>query len=126
MTCEPVSSRHEYHRPCHQAGSIRIVSAFTVAEIRRGLLDKTPGRKRQELERWFLGPGNLFAARILPFDEKAALLWARLMTEGKRRGRPRNPLDMIIAATAEANDCVIVTNNEKDSAGLKLLNPVRA
>jgi toxin FitB len=31
---------------------------------------------------------------------------------------------MIVAATAEANHCIIVTDNEKDFAGLKLLNPV--
>ena len=112
-----------------QADEDLFISAFTGAEIRRGLLDKPTGRKRQELERWFLGPegpGTLFAGRILPFDEKAALVWARLMTEGKRRGRPRNPLDMIIAATAEANNCTIVTGNEKDFAGLRLLNPARA
>jgi toxin FitB len=69
-------------------------------------------------------PGNLFAGRILPFDEEAGLVWARLMADGKRTGRPRNPLDMIVAATAEANHCIIVTDNEKDFAGLKLLNPV--
>jgi len=32
---------------------------------------------------------------------------------------------MIIAAIAEANDCVIVTQNEKDFAGLKIVNPLR-
>jgi predicted nucleic acid-binding protein len=112
-----------------QADEDLLISAFTIAEIWRGLLDKPAGKKRQELERWFFGtegPGNLFAGRILPFDEKAALVWARLMTEGKRTGRPGNPLDMIVAATAEANDCIIVTNNERDFAGLELLNPVRA
>jgi toxin FitB len=110
-----------------QADEDLFISALTVAEIRRGLLDKPTGKKRQELERWFLGPdgpGNLFAGRILPFDEEAGLVWARLMADGKRTGRPRNPLDMIVAATAEANHCIIVTDNEKDFAGLKLLNPV--
>jgi predicted nucleic acid-binding protein len=33
---------------------------------------------------------------------------------------------MIIAATAEANDCVVVTANEKDFAGLRFVNPLRA
>jgi hypothetical protein len=32
---------------------------------------------------------------------------------------------MIIASVAEANDCVIVTDNEKDFAGLKIVNPLR-
>jgi predicted nucleic acid-binding protein len=41
------------------------------------------------------GPKALLAGHILPFDEQAALLWARLMAEGKTAGRPRNELDMI-------------------------------
>jgi hypothetical protein len=32
---------------------------------------------------------------------------------------------MIIAAIAEANDCVLVTDNEKHFAGLKTINPLR-
>jgi hypothetical protein len=39
---------------------------------------------------------------------------------------PRSPLDMIIAAVAEANHCVIVTENERHFAGLKVFNPLRA
>jgi len=101
------------------------ISSLTVAEIRRGILEKPPGRKRRELERWFSGPEGP-QTRVLPFDEKAGLVWARLIADGKARGRPRSPLDMIIAAVAEANDCVVVTENERDFAGLKILNPVRA
>jgi predicted nucleic acid-binding protein len=33
---------------------------------------------------------------------------------------------MIIAAVAEANGCVVVTDNEKDFTGIKLVNPLRA
>lgn len=32
---------------------------------------------------------------------------------------------MIVAAIAEANDCVVVTDNERDFAGLKIVNPLR-
>ncbi|HUD97977.1 MAG TPA: type II toxin-antitoxin system VapC family toxin [Bryobacteraceae bacterium] len=105
------------------------ISSLTVAEIRRGILEKPPGRKRRELERWFSGtegPQALFAGRVLPFDEKAGLVWARLMADGKAKGRPRSALDMIVAAVAEANDCVVVTENEKDFAGLKIVIPLRA
>jgi predicted nucleic acid-binding protein len=105
------------------------ISALTVAEIRRGLLEKPAGKKRSLLEAWFTGPSGpqaLFSGRVLPFDEQAALIWARLMAEGTAKGRPRSALDMIIAATAEANDCVVVTDNEKDFSGLKFFNPLRA
>jgi predicted nucleic acid-binding protein len=105
------------------------ISALTVAEIRRGLLQKPAGKNRALLEAWFTGPEGpqaLFAGRVLAFDENAALVWARLMADGKTKGRPRSALDMIIAAVAETNGCVIVTDNEKDFAGLKFVNPLRA
>lgn len=111
-----------------QPDDVLHISALTVAEIRRGVLEKPAGKRRRELEAWFDGadgPTVLFAGRILPFDESAALVWARLMAEGTARGRPRSAIDMIIAATAEANDCVVVTANERDFAGLRIFNPVR-
>jgi predicted nucleic acid-binding protein len=112
-----------------QADNDLFISALTVAEIRRGLLEKPKGKKRALLEAWFAGPEGpqaLFAGRVLPFDEKAGLIWARLMADGTVKGRPRSALDMIIAAVAEANGCVVVTDNEKDFTGLKLVNPLRA
>jgi len=104
------------------------ISALAVAEVRRGLLEKPKGKKRALLEAWFNGPQGpqaLFAGRVLPFDEKAALVWAGLMADGTAKGRPRSALDMIIAAVAEANGCVVVTDNEKNFTGLKFVNPLR-
>jgi toxin FitB len=112
-----------------QADEDLFIPSLTVAEIRRGILEKPAGKKRRELERWFSGPEGppaLFAGRVLPFDEKAGLIWARLIAGGTAKGRPRSPLDMIIAAVAEANDCVLVTENERRFTGLKIVNPLRA
>jgi toxin FitB len=96
------------------------VSSLTIAEIQRGILEKPAGKKRKQLEEWFAGPEGpraLFAGRVLPFDEKAALIWAQLMFEGTVAGKPQSALDMIIAAVALANNCVVATNNEKDFTG---------
>lgn len=104
------------------------IASLTVAEIRRGVLEKPAGRKREALEAWFSGPEGpqaLFAGRILPFDDRAGLIWARLMADGKISGRPRSGLDMIVASVADANGCVVVTDNEKDFAGLQFINPLR-
>ena len=104
------------------------ISTLTVAEIWRGVLDKSAGKKRPQLERWFAGqegPQALFAGRILPFDDKAALIWGKLMANGTKSGRPRSAIDMIVAAIAEANDCMVVTDNDKHFAGLKIVNPLR-
>ena len=104
------------------------IASLTVAEIRRGILEKPRGRKRDALDAWFSGPDGpqaLFAGRTLPFDDKAALIWARLMADGKASGRPRSGLDMIVAAVAGANECIVATDNEKDFAGLEIVNPLR-
>ena len=104
------------------------IASLTVAEIRRGILEKPRGRKRDVLDAWFSGPDgpqSLFAGRILSFDDKAGLLWAQLMVDGKAAGRPRSGLDMIIAAVAGTNDCLVVTDNEKDFAGIPIVNPLR-
>ena len=105
------------------------ISALTLAEIQRGILEKSPGKKRDLLERWFVGDDGLavlFAGRILPFDEHAAVIWARLMAEGSAIGRPRSGFDMLIAAVAEANGCVVVTDNERDFAAVPFINPMKA
>lgn len=105
------------------------IAALTVAEIWRGVLEKPAGRKRDQLEAWFVGPDGpqaQFAERILPFDDRAGLIWGRLMAEGTAKGRPRSGLDTIIAAVAAANSCVVVTDNARDFAGVDLINPLRA
>jgi predicted nucleic acid-binding protein len=104
------------------------VASLTVAEIRRGILETPRGKKRDLLDRWFSGPEGpqaLFAGRILSFDDKAGLIWAELMAEGKAAGQSRSGLDMIIAAVAGANTCVIVTDNQRDFVGLQIINPMR-
>ena len=125
---KPVPSESLVTWMSEQSDDDLFISSLTVAEIQRGVLEKPAGKKRKELEQWFSGPEGpqaLFSGRVLPFDEKAALIWARLMADGRAIGRQRNALDMVIAAVAEANDCVLVTDNEKDFAGLKIINPIR-
>jgi hypothetical protein len=111
-----------------QADEDLFIATLVVAEIWLGVLSAPAGKKRTQLEKWFKGPEGpqaLFAGRILPFDERAGLIWARLMAEGEKAGQPRSALDMIVAAVAEANDCSVVTDNEKHFAGLKYINPMR-
>jgi hypothetical protein len=112
-----------------QADDTLFIASLSVAEIWRGVQEKQAGRKRTELERWLAGPNGpqaVFAGRVLPFDTKAGLIWGRMMAEGTKAGRPRSAMDMIFAAVAEANDCILVTDNEKHFAGLKFINPMRS
>ena len=125
---KPVPSESLVGWMSKQADEDLSIASLTVAEIRRGVLEKPAGKRRDQLEAWFggsEGPQALFAGRVLSFDEAAALIWARLMAEGKARGRPRGALDTIIAAVAEANGCVVVTDNERDFEGIEVVNPMR-
>ena len=104
------------------------IASLTLAEIRRGILELPSGRRRDRLDAWFSGPegpASLFAGRVLSFDDKAGLVWARLMAEGTAKGKPRSALDTIIAAVAQANDCVVVTDNEKHFPDIEIFNPLR-
>lgn len=77
-----------------QADDDLFVSSLTVAEIWRGILEKPVGKKRRQLELWFSGPEGpqaLFAGRVLSFDEKASLIWARLMAAGTAAGVNETP-----------------------------------
>ena len=105
------------------------IASLTLGELWRGILQTPRGRKRDLLDAWFSspeGPPALFAGRVLPFDEEAGLIWGRLMAEGRAAGRPRSGLDMMIAAIADANECVVVTDNERDFSGVRILNPMRS
>ena len=104
------------------------ITSLSIGEIQRGILERPAGKKRRELEAWFAGwegPPALFRGRVLAFDERAALVWARLMSEGTATGKPRSALDMVVAATAEANDCMVVSDNERYFPGIRILNPLR-
>ena len=113
----------------NQADDDLFISTLTIGEIWRGVLEMAPSRRRRNFEAWFAsveGPFALFSERILPLDERAAMEWARIMAEGTAAGRPRSPIDMIIAATAAANRCVVVTANERHFRDVvELLNPLR-
>ena len=111
-----------------QADADLFIASLTIAEIHRGILEKPAGKRRFALEAWFAGsegPRALFAGRILSFDEKAALIWGELMAQGKAAGRPRSALDTIVAAIAQSNSCIVVTDNERDFHGVEIINPLR-
>ncbi|HEV7266989.1 MAG TPA: type II toxin-antitoxin system VapC family toxin [Falsiroseomonas sp.] len=107
------------------------ISTLTVAEVWRGILEKEPGRRRRELEAWFAGPEGpqaLFAGRVLAFNERAALEWAKLMADGTTAGRPRSAVDMIIASVAVAHGLTVATANERHfrDTGVPWINPLSA
>ena len=101
----------------------QFVSAFTVAEIERGVVAKERSDAEQGvvLRRWF--DENVlptFADRVLPFDLSAARILAAY------RVPEHAPFDeALIAAVAESAEMAVVTRNTKhfDPLGVPCLNP---
>jgi predicted nucleic acid-binding protein len=103
------------------------VSSITLAEIRFGILQLPEGSRRNALDAWFDGPEGLrtiFSGRVLSFDEAAGMLWAERMADARAKGRPRNLLDCMIAAIAQANHCTLITRNVRDFPDTKVFNPL--
>lgn len=101
----------------------QFVSAFTIAEIERGVIAKERSDAEQGavLRRWF--EENVlptFADRVLPFDLSAARILAAY------RVPEHAPFDdALIAAVAESAEMTIVTRNTKhfEPLGVPCLNP---
>lgn len=106
-----------------QRRSDLFVSAMTIGEMRRGILQMPEGKRKQALDSWFEGTISYFEGRVLPFSEQAALHWTDLMATSRSKGHNRDAVDTIIAATALAHDCVVVTANTRDFDGVETLNP---
>jgi toxin FitB len=66
-----------------------------------------------------------FAGRVLPFDEEAAVHYAKIVAARRREGRPIEAFDAQIAATARVAGAELATRDVADFAGcdLPLINP---
>ena len=102
-------------------------TTITLAEILAGIaiLPDGGGRKKKMLtiaERIF---STLLFRRILPFDEPAARVYADIVTERRKRGLHKAPLDFQIAAVAKARGMSIATRNTSDfeGTGFEVINP---
>ncbi len=85
------------------------VSVITVLELRQGAEKSQQSAANHGRLDLFLGP-----LRVLPFDEEAALVGARLRAHLERLGRPIGDLDSLIAAQALAREMTLVTNNLRE------------
>lgn len=94
------------------------ISVLTLGKIRKGIESLADTAKRQQIGDWLeTDVMAFFAGRILSVDEATADAWGRLLAAA---GRPLPSIDSLLAATALANDLVLVTRNTKDFIGLPL------
>ncbi|GAA3238123.1 type II toxin-antitoxin system VapC family toxin [Nonomuraea helvata] len=98
------------------------LSVMVFGEIRKGveLLRRRDPVQANGYESWLGRLQHEFRTRVLPVTAVVAEEWGRIQAM-----RPLPIVDGILAATARAHDCTLVTRNVKDFAGLdvKVLNP---
>jgi toxin FitB len=103
------------------------VTAITEAELRSGVATMPSGKRKKALEADVHGIlQKEFAGRVLPFDSKAAIEYAAIVSARRAAGKPVSQFDAQIAAIARANGAAaIVTRNVEDFAGVgvEIVNP---
>lgn len=93
--------------------SVSAVSSITVAEIWKGIQLLPDGHRRDKYMNFFENELRPLYPQI-PFDEHSALIYGECEAEEEKKGRPRPQLDLLIAATAIANNMILVTRNTAD------------
>ncbi len=102
------------------------LSVITFAEIRKGIEDIGPGRRRDLLTGWLYEELPMrFERRILDVNPEVALAWGRIMARSDALGVNLRAMDAFFAATAEIYQLMLVTRNIRNFARLNiaLVNP---
>lgn len=105
------------------------IGAPIVAELRFGLALLPEGRKKEALTKACDAlEDEIFAGRILAFDQRAAHAFARLRARRKMHGKPLAVMDAMVASIASAHAMTLATRNVADFADLDipLINPFEA
>jgi predicted nucleic acid-binding protein len=101
------------------------ISAMTWGELQRGVTRLPESKRRSELTQWLQQLEIGFENRILAFDQNISKVWAHMTVQAETQGKSVAAFDSIIAATARAHECKLVTRNVRDFAntGIDVFNP---
>lgn len=102
------------------------ITAITVMEIRFGLQTMPKGRRQGALIRAFeLMLKSMIEGRIASFDTEAGIQSAELMAQRKRKGRPAEVRDTMIAGIVLANRATLATRNTQhfEDLPVTVINP---
>lgn len=101
-------------------------TAVTAAELRYGVARLPDGHRKRELT--VVIRGILledFHGRVLPFDERASIRYADVVTGRERIGLPIGVADAQIAAICRDSGATLATRNTADfeETGIELVDP---
>ena len=101
-------------------------TAVTAAELRYGVARLPDGHRKRDLTVVIRGIlTEDFRGRVLPFDERACVRYADIVTGRERIGRPIGVADAQIAAICRDLDAALATRNAADfeESGIDLIDP---
>lgn len=101
------------------------ISAMTWGELQRGVTRLPESKRKSELTLWLQQLETGFEDRILAFDKNVSRVWAHMTAQTETQGKSMAAFDSIMAATARAHDCKLVSRNVRDfvNAGIDVINP---
>jgi predicted nucleic acid-binding protein len=101
------------------------ITAVTVGEIWAGIQFMPEGWRRNRFAELAQRLFDAHAGEILPYDDRAAVAYSRIVTDRSAMGRPTGQADAMIAGICLANGCDLSTRNVKDFADMRLtiVNP---
>jgi predicted nucleic acid-binding protein len=101
-------------------------TAVTAAQLRYGVARLPDGHRKRELTVVIRGIlVEDFYGRVLPFDERASIRYADVVTGRERIGRPIGVADAQIAAICRDSGAILATRNTADfeETGIELVDP---
>ncbi len=125
LICEQTKSQAS-PRACqwlNDHGDEIVIDAVVLGEIWDGIAALPDGRKKRDLEGWFLRLRK--AVVCLPWTDDTAVAWGTLRQEVRRRGFTVAIKDTMIAATVKLHELTVATRNVDDftRCGVSVVNP---
>ena len=99
--------------------------SVVVEEMYYGILLLPDGKRKYDLRRHTDSLVADLLDRVLPFDMRSAYACAQLQAKAHASGRTPALEDVMIAAIAQRNNCILATRNVKDFdyLGVETVNP---
>jgi len=100
-------------------------TSITLGEISYGIERLPEGRRKELLRITAQDVFNAFEGHVLPFDAKAALRYATIVSDRESAGLPIDGFDAQTAAICRTRQATLATRNLKDfqGTGIDVIDP---